>query len=233
MVFKDRLKTSEVWSAFILLALHAVLFPCIVSMLSERGVFELSDAQYNLIYYAVSTVLTLLLMGKFLRRSFDNLCDAPLHCLRVFLLTWVMSWVLEYASSFLLLCFDLFEDNPNQNAIGGLIDDSFGMTLAMSVFLAPIVEETVFRGGIFGAIRQRSLVRAYVITSLLFALYHVWQYALFVDPRYLIFMIQYIPLGFALCWCYEKSGSVWTGIFFHMSYNYFSLTALRLFSDLL
>jgi len=233
MVFNDRLKNSEVWSAFILLVLHAILFPCLISLLSARGSFRLTDAQYNVIYYAVSTALTLLLMGKFLRRSFDSLCDAPMLCLRIFLLSWVMSWALEYAVSFLIMSFDIFGDNPNQTAITGLIDEGFGYTLAMSVFLAPIVEETVFRGGIFCAIRPKNRVWAYVMSVLLFSLYHVWQYAFFVDPKYLIYMLQYIPMGFVLCWCYEKSGSVWTGIFFHMSYNYFSLSALRILSDLL
>ena len=62
---------------------------------------------------------------------------------------------------------------------------------------------------------------------MLFSLYHVWQYAAASgDPGLLLYAIQYIPMSVALAWTYERSGSIWTPIFFHMGYNAISYLAL-------
>lgn len=228
MEFNDRLKKSEIWSALILLALHGVLLRCVLDILEARGFTGLSRSQLNVIYYGVSTALTLLLMGGYLKRGFDRLWENFLGCLNAFLLAWLLCWLLEYAVSFLILSLDLSGANPNQNAINGLAGEDFGAATAVTVFLAPIVEECIFRGGLFCGIRPYSRRWAYIVSMLLFALYHVWEYAFFGDIRNLVFMLQYLPAGFVLCRCYEKSGSVWTGIFFHMSHNYLSMSALRL-----
>lgn len=54
----------------------------------------------------------------------------------------------------------------------------------------------------------------------MFCLYHVWQYAVLLwDASYLLLAIQYIPAAVVLCRIYERSGSIWTSIFFHMSVN--------------
>lgn len=80
----------------------------------------------------------------------------------------------------------------------------------------------------FGSVRKRSRVWAYVLSVGLFALYHVWQYAVaFADPLYLLMAIEYIPAGVALCWAYERTGSIWSPVFLHGLVNAMSLLALK------
>jgi membrane protease YdiL (CAAX protease family) len=105
-----------------------------------------------------------------------------------------------------------------------LAQENFGGVLVISVIAAPIVEEVLFRGILFQSIRKRSRVLAYVTSLAVFGLYHTWQFALlYQDPKYLLFSLQYIPITFALTWSYERSGSLWTAIFFHATNNYLAM----------
>ena len=61
------------------------------------------------------------------------------------------------------------QQNLNDVAISAQIDDAPRSTFLIVVFLAPFVEEVLFRGYVFGNIRQHSRVAAYVVSCLLFA----------------------------------------------------------------
>ena len=90
--------------------------------------------------------------------------------------------------------------------------------------LAPIVEETLVRGLLFGVIRRKSRILAYAVTILFFSVIHVWQYLVLYDFReVLLAALQYIPAGIALGWTYEKANTVWAPIFLHMTINAISL----------
>ena len=99
--------------------------------------------------------------------------------------------------------------------------------LVCSVFLAPLVEETLVRGLLFGVIRRKSRVMAYVVTIVFFAVMHVWQYLLTENVwPVLLAAVQYIPAGIALGWTYEKSNNIWAPIFMHMIVNAISFGLL-------
>ena len=122
--------------------------------------------------------------------------------------------------------------NPNNATVMELAGEEFGKTAAIAVFLAPLVEEPIFRGGVFGLIRRTNRNAAYAVSMLLFALYHVWGYAL-QDPFYWVYLLQYLPVSWLLCRCYERCNSIWGSIFFHMMVNAISISALQALSGLL
>ena len=94
------------------------------------------------------------------------------------------------------------------------------MMKAIGIFLAPIVEEVVFRGVVFQSLRKKSRLLAYGVSVGLFCLYHVWQYAVaYQDPVMLLYALEYIPITLAITWSYERSGSLWTAIAFHAANN--------------
>ena len=49
---------------------------------------------------------------------------------------------------------------------------------------------------------------------------------------YLLYMLQYIPVSFLLCRCYERTESIWCSIFFHMLVNGVALNALSALESL-
>ncbi len=224
---KDRLTASELRSAIILLVLHVAVFPIALSLLSAAKPSLMSAAQLNFVYYAASLLLVALLLGRYLRRSFDGLIDAPLRCLSSFALGWLMYFLLSLAAAYLLQALNVTGDNLNEETVNTLLSSERGIIVAMTVFMAPLVEEPIFRGGLFCGLYPRSRAAAYLVSMTLFCLYHVWQYAVLLhDASYLLLAIQYIPAAFVLCFIYRRSGSLWTGIFFHMSVN-----ALAVFSS--
>lgn len=218
----EYLKKSEFWGAMILLSLHVILFPVVLNLVVLFFPDAFSLATMNLLYYVVSAVLSFVFLGGFLRRSFDTLLDNTFRCVSSFALGWVLYFVLAFVAGFILQALSLNDLNPNEETIGQLLEQQRNYIVVMTVFLAPIVEECIFRGGLFCGLHQKNRFLAYAVSIAVFSLYHVWQYAL-IDPKYLLFALQYIPASFVLCWVYERSGSIWTSILFHMSFNAFTL----------
>ncbi len=224
MVFKDRLSTREFVGAMVIMSLHCVFLPRIVAFAILFLQLDIGGVQFNLVYYIISFSLVLLLLGGYLRRSFDNLLDSPLLCLKQFLIAWGLCYVLNIAVNLLLIFFGAIDSNPNQNAVEALASSDKRTMTVIAVLLAPMVEEPIFRGGVFCTLRRRSRIAAYIVTVLLFGLYHIWSYMLSArDITMLIYVLQYVPGGIALCYAYDKSGSIWTAILFHMSYNFISM----------
>ena len=218
----EYLKKSEFWGAMILLSLHVILFPVVLNLVVLFFPDAFSLATMNLLYYVVSAVLSFVFLGGFLRRSFDTLLDNTFRCVSSFALGWVLYFVLAFVAGFILQALSLNDLNPNEETIEQLLEQQRNYIVVMTVFLAPIVEECIFRGGLFCGLHQKNRFLAYAVSIAAFSLYHVWQYAL-IDPKYLLFALQYIPASFVLCWVYERSGSIWTSILFHMSFNAFTL----------
>ena len=110
--------------------------------------------------------------------------------------------------------------NLNDTALITQITADPRMMALVVIFLSPFIEEVLFRGLIFGWLREHSRAVGYVVSCLLFALLHVWEYALFNhDIYYLLLMVQYIVPGFIFTWAYDHSGSLWTSIAAHAAVN--------------
>ena len=97
--------------------------------------------------------------------------------------------------------------------------------IAATVFLAPIVEEAIFRGALFGLLRHKNRAAAYAVSALAFCLYHVYSQAL-TDPRELLFILEYLPAGLLLARCYERTDSLWGSILLHALNNGVALWAV-------
>jgi len=131
--------------------------------------------------------------------------------------------------SLLLMLLGLVQENATTEMVALSQGRDYAMLKAVAVFLAPIAEEVLFRGVVFGSLRKRSRTLAYIASIVLFSLYHVWQFAVRSgEPMYLLAALQYIPISYVLVWGYERSCSIWTTIFFHMGYNAFSFYLLGL-----
>ena len=123
--------------------------------------------------------------------------------------------------------------NPNDQMVWDLTLDNNAFRAAV-IFMGPIVEEILFRGALFGGLRKRSRVWAYVLSIAIFSLCHVWQYAIAaMDWTILIYVLQYIPVAVALAWAYERSNSIWVPIGMHMLINSMSLAAMDLLAEML
>ena len=218
--FTSRLTRQEAVLVLAYLPVHLLGLQLLFSYLLNRGL--VTSAMANLLYYLIGFLYMVLAAFPFLRRDFDALIDAPFSCIR------------EIARSYLaMMCFNLLlgllftllpeSENPNNASIMSAVEQDGRTMRAALIYLTPVVEEMLFRAGIFGAIRQKSRAAAYLVSALCFSLYHVAVYAFF-EPLYWLFLLQYIPVSLLLARCYERTNSIWCSIFFHMLVNGISLS---------
>ncbi len=226
--FTSRQSRTELILALLWLPVHLFLLPYLLIWLFP----QLDAAALNVACYAIGAAYMLLTQFRFLRRDFDPLCERPFAIFLQVLGCYGAMLLFNMALSGLLGGFLEELDNPNNAAIVSMARISSGPVSAMAVFFAPILEEVIFRGAIFGALRRRSRLLAYLVGVAIFPLYHVWGYALS-DPTAWIYVVQYIPVTYLLCRCYERSDSIWGSIALHMLINYLTLQALNMLEKLL
>ena len=209
----SRMSRWETAAALLWLPIHILLLPLALAWLRPgmRGV------DLNFWVYAIGAAALTLLCARFLRQDFDPLWERPGRILLQIALGYGLI-LLAGELVGLLLYFFLPASNPNNAAVMALAAQDQGKIGAMSIFLAPLVAELMFRGGVFGLLRRRSRILAYGVSILLFSLYHTWQYAL-AEPLYWLYLLQYVPASYALCRCYEKTESIWTPMLLHMLNN--------------
>lgn len=226
--FTSRMSRGETAAALIYIPIHAALLPLLMVIVMLKSNMDM--AAVNFLIYVIGVLYMLLLERKFLRREFDSLCDRGLDCLVQVLICYGIMLGLNLCVNVLLTMLPQ-ADNPNNTAVTDMAGIKMGTTTAMAVFLAPIVEELMFRGGVFGLLRRYNRIAAYAGSILLFSVYHVWGYAID-DPYNWIFIIQYFPASYVLCRCYEKTNSIWSSIFLHMLTNAVALKALDMMGEI-
>ncbi len=91
--------------------------------------------------------------------------------------------------------------------------------IVTAVLVAPVVEETFFRGFVFAGLRARYDWRwAAAISSALFAAAHME----------ITFFIPAFMLGFLFAYLYQRSNSVWPGMILHTAMNGLAMALLVL-----
>jgi membrane protease YdiL (CAAX protease family) len=90
------------------------------------------------------------------------------------------------------------------------------------VIAAPIIEEIIFRGYLYGSLRPRMpWVLAAIITSALFGIVH-GQVNVAIDT---------FLLSMVLCYLRDKTGSIWSGVFVHALKNAIAFSILFVAPD--
>lgn len=114
---------------------------------------------------------------------------------------------------------------PDQEDIGGELgvgNPSIVIAVAavlMIVLLAPVAEELFFRGFVFAGLRTRwSLWPAAITSGLIFGLVHA--------PTGITTVVPLATLGIALCWLYNRTGSLWPCVIAHMINNGLALAVV-------
>ena len=216
--WRPQLTQAEMGRGWVFFALYVLLFPWVMGWVQRSFHGELPVAEANVVYYLLSATLVFLVFWTFLKHGFHLLLDWLPENLFAFG-TGLAGWAVL---SFLAWLIPLPVENPNllsypeQYALAPLA------TVVILVVLMPVVEEPLFRGLLFGTSRRYSRILGYLLSTLVYALYCVWQFVYAygtVDFRYLLLMVEYLPMSLALTWCYDNGGSIWSPIALHMVIN--------------
>ena len=226
--FVNTMSKPQKIAGLVYLPFHMFIIPIFLGMAAVWLPGGLDEVTATVIYYGIGFAFCLVVMWKFLRNAFDIMLDNKAASIAGIIFGYISCLLLSYLAvgALLLLLGDQIS-NPNNDAILDLASASPRAVLGLAVFLAPVVEEVLFRGVIFGSLRTRHRTAAFIVSIALFAFYHIWQLALSsMDWTMLVYMIQYIPAGYALAWAYEKTDSIWVPIFLHTLINGVSMLVL-------
>lgn len=188
----------------------------------------ISGSLQNMIYYYVLFAVTIIIFHNFLGRTTRHFAENLGGACRTIVVGLIGLYGLNELVYRLTNVMFTNHTNLNDTTISAQIDDAPHMTLLIVVFLAPFVEEVLFRGLVFGNLKSKSRTVAYLVSCLLFALLHVWQFAVVNhDITYFWLMVQYLVPGLVLAWAYDHSGTLWSSIGLHVAANALATWAMR------
>jgi membrane protease YdiL (CAAX protease family) len=196
--------------------------------LAERLLdFTISASLQNTIYYYTLFALTIVIFHGFLGRTSRSFAERPGDACKTVILGMIALYGLNELVYRLTNLLVNNRTNLNDSTISAQIADAPRTTLVIVILLAPFVEEVLFRGLVFGGLKGKSRVLAYLVSCLLFALMHVWQYALgSQDLTYLVLMVQYLVPGLVLAWAFDHSGTLWASVGLHAAANALSVWSI-------
>ena len=209
-----------------------VVYLLVMPLLAQRlfSLFELLlDTQIgaekqNALYYYLLFAVTLIIFYRYISHTTSRLLD---NLDRAALTLFLGLLIFYGANELLYRVFHVFfhsRANLNDVTIAAQVNAAPRTTALIVVFLAPFVEEVLFRGLVFGCLREKSAVVGYAVSALLFAFLHVWTFALSSwDASYFALMLQYLAPGLVFAWAYDRSGTLWTSILLHAIVNALAL----------
>ena len=222
-----RMTTEELVAGYLYLPFYLVLLATLLDLGAQLLELQMSDVEFNCVWFACNFVLIWIIFGKFLVRSLRAIRFWEL--VQAVILGYVFYYVGTIVLTYVLNMIGMNAPSFNDDAVDALAQDNFLLMTICSVVIAPIVEETLVRGLIFGSVRRKSRVLAYIISMLFFSFMHVWS---FVPSQGLwpvvLSAVQYLPAGLALAWTYEKANTIWAPIAVHILNNAIQMSILTL-----
>ena len=220
--WRPQLTRTETARGWVFFALYLLVFPWAMGLVQRAFQGLLPVAQSSVAYYLLSAALVFLVFWSFLCHGFSLLLDWLPENLFAFATGLAAAGVLHLLAARI----PLPVENPNSLSYPEQFALAPFSTVVILAVLMPVVEETLFRGLLFGATRRYSRALGYVLSTLVYAVYCVWQFVFTygqVDFRYLLLFVQYLPMSLALTWCYDNGGSIWSPIALHAVINAFTL----------
>lgn len=208
--------------------IQLLVLPAALELLLPFFFPKLSQAEENFIYLALNFLCMSAIMLRFLGQSFRLGFQRPFHLLRSAFFAYVLYWV-----GFLFIRFALAYLRPeffnvNDDSVSLLLRENYPLTAIGVILLAPVAEELIYRGLLFGTLHAHNRLAAYALSCIAFSAVHVVGYLGQWDGLTLLLcFIQYIPAGMCLAWAYERSGSIWASILMHIAVNQTSILSLR------
>lgn len=222
-----RLSRAQTIAGWCYLPFYLVLLSGILQTVCALLSIPLSDLWLNILYFSINLLAVLIIFRNFLRQRFFG--DGFWPFVQAIILGLVLYYVSSYLIELVLRLLDLPLTLYNNDTVANLVDAGYYVMLVITVFVAPIVEETLVRGLVFGSLHPTSRILAYVMSCLIFTFMHTWQYfGAHPVTSVLLSCLPYIPASIALAWVYEKSGTIWASITMHALINAVSFGLLSI-----
>lgn len=232
---KNKLSISmikgEVWAGILYLPVYFGLLTMGLTLLFDTLGWEHTTAkgvaQLNFCYFALNALFMLLLFHRFLWSNFKAIKKRFWGFVQAVILGGVMYYAGTYLVGLLIALLSPDMVNHNDQGILTMMEELPWAIPLGAIVLAPLAEECLMRGLIFGGIHKKSRIGAYVVSTLVFAFIHVGGYiGQDTWTNLALAFLQYVPAGIALGWAYEKADSVFAPMVIHMLVNALAIRGL-------
>lgn len=211
--------------------IHTIVLPTVLLESLEHGVLHrlnFNIAQANFVAFALNFIIVTVLFNRFLLSSLRHFFNNLGGCLRICGTAFIAQWICSIVINVLISLLNPNFSNVNDASISSISQQNYTLILLGTSFLVPVVEETLYRGAIFGRLMQVNVILAYIVSIVSFSAIHVVGYIGLYSPQQLLLcFVQYFPAAFFLAWAYRKSGTIWTPILIHMIVNLIGITAMK------
>ena len=219
---------GELIGGFLYLPIYTIGLGLLLELILNLLHVQLPATRVNLIYFLLNFLIIAAIFHRWLIASLSGIGRRFWPFLQAVVLGFVFYYALSWLLSLVLTLLELAVTSPNDVYISELAAGDFRLMVLCVVFLAPPVEETLFRGLLFGNIHRKNRILAYAVSALLFAVLHVWAYVGSVGwTQAALAAVAYLPAGIALGWTYEKSDTIWAPIVVHALINAVSMGILH------
>lgn len=211
------------WAWFVI---QLFFLPAVLTFLNELLHWGMTVATLNIVLFSVNFIVV---AGIFRHYLLVQLKSVRLKSL----VAWVplglfFYWTLAYAVSVLVLTLQPEHTNANNETVDVLIQQNPLLMSVCTVILAPITEETLFRGLLFGQLYKNRPMLGYTVSIFVFAAVHVVGYIGLQDPLSLcISLLQYLPAGLVFSIVYTQSGTLVAPIILHAIFNLIATLSMR------
>ena len=225
--FQVTMRTGEIIGGVIWLVIYGFFMGDILLLgLGALGI-SCTTAQLNALFFLCNFVITALVFRRFLTKNLMLVPGNLLRTLKGMLVGFCIYWLLQVGIG---IIGDLLSGNidiPNDDTIASIADENYRIMWAGAVLLAPLTEETLVRGLVFGNVRRWNRAAAYGAAAAVFAAMHILPYIGDMSALSLCYNILVYGLpSVALCVCYEYAGTIWAPIGLHMIINIIGMSAL-------
>ena len=178
----------------------------------------------NALYYYFLFAVTLVIFHRFLALTSSRFFDSAGRSLTALFFSLLVFYGANELMYRVLSLFFAGRPNLNDTVIAASVGGAPRTTALIVIFFAPFVEEVLFRGLVFGCLKEVNRPAAYVVSAVLFSLMQVlmsspWQWSL----TGLILTLQYLVPGLVFAWAFDRSGTLWTSILLHAAVNALAL----------
>lgn len=152
--FEVSMRRGEIIGGIIWLVIYGFFMGDILLLgLGTLGI-SCTMAQLNALFFLCNFMITALVFWRFLTRNLTLVPENLLRLLKAMLVGFCIYWLLQVGVG---IIGDLLSGNidvPNDDTIASIADENYRIMWAGAVLLAPMVEETLVRGLVFGNARQ-------------------------------------------------------------------------------
>ena len=222
------LTRTETWLGWTYWAVQLLVLPTVVSMILPLLGLDLSEIQFNFLFFALNFLFLTVILHRFLGENTRLALKQPFRVLRYafggYIFFWISTTVIGTVTAYFVPSFS----NVNDASIMQMAADDYTLTAIGTVLLAPVAEELMYRGLFFGSLHHRSPAIAFILSTIVFAAIHVVGYiGLYRPLTLLLCFVQYLPAGLCLGWAYTRSGNIWAPILAHIAINQTSILTMR------